>query len=133
MDCIYGNQRKGNKVSTSEKGQYQNLVELYFSEDRDYKEDLTRYVVTLQNRPPLSAKKTFSYVKEFLAAHDVELRSWISNDPQQTAKGNTYHRKRSGYGNYPIYYSAYGYQRQSAGIRSRIVRHGDCRSINDNS
>ncbi|MDD1703238.1 MAG: site-specific integrase [Methanoregula sp.] len=75
MDCIYGKQRKGNKVSTSEKGQYKKLVELYFSENRDYKEDLTRYVVTLQNRPPLSAKKTFSYVKEFLAAHDVELKS----------------------------------------------------------
>lgn len=75
IDSVYGKKRKGYRVSSHEKAEYERLVDLYLSEPRDYREDLTRYAVSLQDRPPLSAKKTFSYVKEFLSAHDIELKS----------------------------------------------------------
>ncbi|MFA5331576.1 MAG: site-specific integrase [Methanoregula sp.] len=75
IDSVYGRQREGAKLRPSEKIGYEHLVDRYLSENRDYKEDLTQYAVTLQNRPPLSAKKTFCYVKEFLAAQGIELKS----------------------------------------------------------
>lgn len=75
IDSVYGNQREGPKLRPGEKSEYAQLVDRYLCETRDYKEDLTRYAVTLQNRPPLSAKKTFCYVKEFLSAQGIELNS----------------------------------------------------------
>ncbi|MDD4484782.1 MAG: site-specific integrase [Methanoregula sp.] len=75
IDSVYGRQRKGYRVSKREKAEYERLVDRYLNETRDYREDLMRYAVYLQGRPPLSARKTFSYVKEFLAAHDIELKS----------------------------------------------------------
>ncbi len=75
IDSVYGRQRKGYRVNKREKAEYERLVDCYLSETRDYKEDLMRYAVSLQDRPPLSARKTFTYVKEFLAAHDIELKS----------------------------------------------------------
>jgi integrase len=75
IDSIYGRQRKGYRVTADEKKVYSKLVDKYFSENRDHKEDLMQFAVSLQSRAPLTAQKTFSRIREFLAANDIELRS----------------------------------------------------------
>jgi len=61
----------------------------YLTEDRDYMEDLLRFAVSLQDRPPITAKAYFAGVKEFLAANDIELtRRQIKTITNRLPKGN---------------------------------------------
>jgi integrase len=73
IDFIYGKQRKGKRVTAEEKEQYEKLVDRYLKEKRKYPEDMAGFVISLQSRPPLSAKQTFNSVKEFFNHYDLEL------------------------------------------------------------
>jgi integrase len=72
LDFIYGKQRKG-RVTQEEKIKYENLVDKYLKEKRNYSEDMAGFVVSLQARPPLSARQTFTFAKEFFNYYNVEL------------------------------------------------------------
>jgi integrase len=74
LDHIYGKKhRKGNRVSNEEKAFYEKLVNKYLKEKRNYSEDMTGFVVSLQTRPPLSARQTFSLAQGFFSYYDREL------------------------------------------------------------
>jgi integrase len=73
IDFIYGKQRKGIRVTAEEKEKYETLVEKYLKEKRNYSEDMAGFVVSLQSRPPLSARQTFTFAKEFFNHYDLEL------------------------------------------------------------
>jgi integrase len=73
IDFIYGKQRKGKRVTADEKEQYEKQVDRYLKEKRKYPEDMAGFVISLQSRPPLSAKQTFNSVKEFFNHYDLEL------------------------------------------------------------
>ena len=75
IDSVYGRQRKGYRVNDDEKKIYAQLVDRYFTEKRDYQEDLMAYALSLQSNAPLTARKSFSRICEFLAANDIELRN----------------------------------------------------------
>jgi integrase len=72
LDFIYGKQRKG-RVTEKEKITYEKLVDKYLKEKRNYSEDMAGFVVSLQSRPPLSARQTFTFAKEFFNYYNVEL------------------------------------------------------------
>ena len=73
IDFIYGNQRKGKKVTHEEKEIYENLVDRYIEDKRNYSEDMAGFVVSMQSRPPLSAKQTFTSAKEFFNYYNLQL------------------------------------------------------------
>jgi integrase len=73
IDFVYGPQRKGKRVTAEEKEQYEQLVEKYLKEKRKYSEDMAGFVISLQSRPPLSARQTFTFAKEFFNHYDLEL------------------------------------------------------------
>jgi integrase len=73
LDFIYGKQRKGARVTEDEKEKYEDLVENYLKEKRNYSEDMAGFAVSLQSRPPLSARQTFTFAKEFFNYYNLEL------------------------------------------------------------
>lgn len=73
IDYIYGKQREGQRVTAEEKEKYEELVDKYLNEKRNYSEDMAGFVVSLQSRPPLSARQTFTFAKEFFNHYDLEL------------------------------------------------------------
>lgn len=73
LDYIYGKQRKGSRVTDLEKDLYEELIDSYLKEKRNYSEDMARFVVSLQTRPPLSARQTFTSAKEFFNYYNLEL------------------------------------------------------------
>lgn len=73
LDFIYGKQREGIRVTTAEKAKYEKLVDKYIKEKRNYSEDMAGFVVSLQTRPPLSARQTFTFTKEFFNHYNLEL------------------------------------------------------------
>jgi len=73
LDYIYGKQRKGGRVTEDEKGLYEKLLDKYLKEKRNYSEDMAGFVVSLQSRPPLSARQIFTFTKEFFNHYDLEL------------------------------------------------------------
>lgn len=73
LDFIYGKQREGIRVTTEEKAKYEKLIDKYLKEKRKYSEDMAGFVVSLQTRPPLSARQTFTFTKEFFNHYDLEL------------------------------------------------------------
>lgn len=73
LDFIYGKQRIGARVTEEEKEKYETLVDKYLEENRNYPEDMAGFVISLQSRPPLSARQTFNSAKEFFNYYDLEL------------------------------------------------------------
>lgn len=73
LDHIYGKQRKGAQVTADEKENYEKLVDKYLKAKRNYSEDMGGFVVSLQTRPPLSARQTFTFTKGFFDYYDLEL------------------------------------------------------------
>jgi integrase len=73
LDHIYGKQRKGAHATADEKEQYEKLVDKYQKSKRNYSEDMAGFVVSLQTRPPLSARQTFTFTKGFFDYYDLEL------------------------------------------------------------
>lgn len=73
LDFIYGKQRTGARVTDEEKKRYEKLLDKYLKEKRDFPGDMAGFVVSLQSRPPLSARQTFTFVKEFFNHYDREL------------------------------------------------------------
>ena len=73
LDHIYGKQRKGNHATADEKAQYEKLVDKYLKAKRNYSEDMAGFVVSLQTRPPLSARQTFTFTKGFFDYYNLEL------------------------------------------------------------
>ncbi|MGA2122464.1 MAG: site-specific integrase [Methanoregula sp.] len=90
IDFIYGKQRKGTRVTPEERIKYEKLIDKYLKEKRKYSDDMAGFVISLQSRPPLSAKQTFTFVKEFFNHYNVELPAkdlkFIRN---KLPKGNT--------------------------------------------
>lgn len=90
IDYIYGKQRQNTRVTNEEKAKYEKLIERYLEEKRKYPEDMTGFVVSLQSRPPQSARQVFTFVKEFFNHYDRELPAkdlkFIRN---KLPKGNT--------------------------------------------
>jgi len=50
------------------------LAEKYFSEERNYEEDIQRFFVFLKNRPPKTIRLKITAVKTFLVENDIELK-----------------------------------------------------------
>lgn len=73
LDFIYGKQRVGVRVTTEEKTKYEKLVDKYLKAKRNYSEDMAGFVISLQTRPPLSARQTFTFTKEFFNHYNLEL------------------------------------------------------------
>lgn len=73
LDFIYGKQRIGIRVTTEEKVKYEKLVDKYLKAKRNYSEDMAGFVISLQTRPPLSARQTFTFTKEFFNHYNLEL------------------------------------------------------------
>jgi integrase len=74
IDSIYGEQRASKNSTEAERSKYEDLIDQYLSEPRDYSVDLMKLVISLNHRPPLSAKQTFNFVKEFLSSCDIEIK-----------------------------------------------------------
>jgi integrase len=54
--------------------EYESLAERYFTENRNYSEDVIRYAGTFAKSPATTARTRITSVKEFLVFHDIEIR-----------------------------------------------------------
>lgn len=75
IDFIYGKQRKNTYVRKDEREKYEQMIDRYLKEKRNYPEDLGNFIVQLYEIPPLTARQTFIRVKEFFNYYDLELSS----------------------------------------------------------
>ena len=73
IDFVYGPQRKGTKVSSEEIEKYENLIDQYFEDNRDYQTDVKKFLQSISDRPPLSVRQAFNCVREFLSVNGMEL------------------------------------------------------------
>jgi integrase len=72
LDCVYGKVRKGASITKEERETYERLADQYFSEERDYHEDLLRLAAYMNGRPPIAARARISGALEFLRYNDIE-------------------------------------------------------------
>jgi len=75
LDFIYGKQRESPHVREGEREKYEKLIDKYLKSKRNYPEDLGNFVVSLHDRPPLTARQIFIRVKEFFNYYNKELPS----------------------------------------------------------
>jgi integrase len=67
------NFEKEKKVTQKGVLKYEDLADRYFSENRDYTQDLLQFAASFEGKPPKTAKSYISSVKEFLVSNDVEI------------------------------------------------------------
>jgi len=72
VECIYGQKRKGNRITKKENEYFIKLADNYFTEERNHYDDLLKFAVSLNNNPPKTARMYFSTIKEFLAHNEIE-------------------------------------------------------------
>jgi len=58
-------------INDIDRDRLEDLVDQYLTEQRDNKTEVLKFAVSLQTRPPLSARQVFNQVKEFLSMNDV--------------------------------------------------------------
>jgi integrase len=81
--------RKGRKATSEEMEQFNNLINQYFNDGRDYFDDILRFAASLNSKPPKSAKAYLSGVKEFLGYNGIEFtQRQIKNINLKLPKGN---------------------------------------------
>jgi integrase len=73
LEFIYGKKRVGRRATKSEIAEFEHLAKQYFSENRDYADDLLRFAASLNSKPPKTAKTYMGGVKEYLGYNDIEL------------------------------------------------------------
>lgn len=78
LDRIYGKQRSSSHIKNSEREKYENLVEDYFSSERDHVQELMVFAASLHEAPPNTANNYMNAVREFLSVRGVEIpdRQW---------------------------------------------------------
>jgi len=54
-------------------GELNNLADQYFSEKRDFEEDIENFLINIKERPPKTIRLYLSIVKTFLVENDIEL------------------------------------------------------------
>jgi len=72
FDCVYGKVRKGKQVTEEEREVYEKLADGYFTEERDYFEDMLTFTASMHGKPPIGAKAKIAGVKEFLSYNGVD-------------------------------------------------------------
>ena len=73
LDCTYGKVRRGKQANKEEKGTYEKFAERYFTEQRDYFEDLLKFMAYMHGKPPSGSRAKIAGVHEFLSYQGVEL------------------------------------------------------------
>jgi integrase len=73
IDCLYGEVRKGKAATKEEIDEYERLAERYFTEERDYFDDLLKFAAYMNDTPPIGAKAKIAGVLEFLRYNEIEL------------------------------------------------------------
>ncbi len=73
IDFIYGPQRKGLKIKPDVIEKYEQLIDQYFEENRDYQKDVKEFLKSINQRAPLSVRQTFNCLKEFMSVNGLEL------------------------------------------------------------
>jgi integrase len=73
FDCVYDRKiRKKRKATKEEMEEYERLAEEYFAEERDYFDDMLRFIAYMNGGPPIGQKAKIAGVKEFLSYYGVE-------------------------------------------------------------
>ena len=71
-----------------EKLTLQEYVQRYFSEKRQYAEDIEKFFVSIKDRPPKTVKLMLAGVKTFLMENDIELRQSFWKKLKRRTKGS---------------------------------------------
>jgi integrase len=73
FDFVYGRKiRKKRKATREEMEEYERLAEEYFTKERDYFDDMLRFIAYMNGGPPIGQKAKIAGVKEFLSYYGVE-------------------------------------------------------------
>ncbi len=72
LKYIYQIEKAGYRVTNDEKKILNDLATRYFTEKRDYTEDIIKFAVANSDKPPKTVKMYIAAIKEFLGYNDVE-------------------------------------------------------------
>ncbi len=73
LEHIYDFKRAGKRVTYDEMEEFEKLAQRYFSEGRNYAEDIKGFAISLQDSPPKTAKLYVAAIKQYFIENDVEL------------------------------------------------------------
>ena len=72
LDHTYWKVRTGRNATKKDAENYEKLNARYFTEDRDYLDDLVRFIAEQSGKPPATIKGRVAGVKEWMTYHEVE-------------------------------------------------------------
>ncbi len=76
IETIYCIRKNGRRITDEEKQEYESLANKYFkSNKRNHYEDLLKFISSLADSPPMTARTYFGVIKEFFAHNGIEFSS----------------------------------------------------------
>ena len=92
IEFIYEVQREGKRATKAENERFFELADQYLDQERNYEDDLREFAVSLQSKPPMTARNYFTSIERFLFRSGVEIKVRTLDDirkslPRGGAKG----------------------------------------------
>ncbi|MCD4845148.1 MAG: site-specific integrase [Methanosarcinales archaeon] len=92
IEFIYEVEREGKRATKAENERFFELADKYLDQERNYEDDLREFAVSLQSKPPMTARSYFTAVEKFLFRSGIELKARTLDDikgllPRGGAKG----------------------------------------------
>jgi len=72
FDAMYEHKRTGRIPTAEDIAWYEDTAARFFSDSRDFQNDLMKFAASLSNRPPWTAKSYVNSVKEFMTEQGIE-------------------------------------------------------------
>ena len=80
IEFIYEVEREGKRATKAENERFFELADQYLDQDRNYEDDLREFAVSLQSKPPMTARNYFTSIEKFLFRSGIELKARTLDD-----------------------------------------------------
>ena len=80
IEFIYEVEREGKRATKAENERFFELADQYLDQERNYEDDLREFAVSLQSKPPMTARNYFTAIERFLFRSGIELKAKTIDD-----------------------------------------------------
>ena len=84
IEFTCGVKRKGKRATEAENERFSELADQYLDQERNYEDDLRNFAVSLQDKPPMTARNYFTSIERYLFRSGIEIKVRTLDDIRES-------------------------------------------------